>query len=311
MIRIPEMIDFDALYAFYKEKTIQEETFVLLKPSTFKDIVERGFLAIKERKSSISGFVLSHFKDNQSYITMLYGSSIDDKHALIQFYDQKMMEFNIHESFIHFFNPVSLPWYPMKDIVHPCFQGVLIGSENDEIYQSNKYLPHSIQDTYYRNLNTFEMPNSIIDQLKDNQKDGYEIALYNPKKHKKILEFADNINAPHWKSVILENINSENPLPLLVALKNHQVIGFTGPLRVEENGRGYFAGIGVLEAERGKKIGKTLFFMLCQTLKNMGSSYMTLYTGRDNPARFIYLSAGFEILKSFYTMKKKYDSIIL
>ena len=29
-----------------------------------------------------------------------------------------------------------------------------------------------------------------------------------------------------------------------------------------------------------------------------------LYTGRDNPAKYIYLSAGFNVLKSFSTIKK-------
>jgi ribosomal protein S18 acetylase RimI-like enzyme len=306
MIRTPKIIDFDSLYTYYKEKTTQENTYVLLDLSRFKDIVNRGFLALDERESSIYGFILGHFRNDKSYISLLYGNSYDSKDSLIQFYDQSMIDLKIKETYLHFFNPVSLPWYPIEDIVHPCFQGVIVGSENEVIYLKNHYIVNSIQDTYYRDLKKFEIPESIKEQTTFNQKDGYEITIYDQKKHLKILEFTENINAPHWKNVILENINRKDPLPILVALKDNQVIGFAGPLRVEENGRGYFAGIGVLETERGKKIGKTLFFMLCQTLKNMGSSYMTLFTGRENAARFIYLSAGFKVVKSFNTMKKTY-----
>ncbi len=306
MIRNPEVNDFYALYAYYKEKTIQEKTFVLIEPSTFDSIISQGFLALFENQLGISGFILSHMTNHQSYITMLYGETLDIKNSLMEFYDSKMIEKGITESWIHFFNPISLAWYPVTDIIHPCYQGVPIDSEMHHFYQENHYIEHSIQDTYYLDLSTFEMPSSVNNQIKMNISDGFEIALYNPRKHLKLIEFTDKINAPHWKSIILENLNRSNPLPLLVALKNNQVIGFTGPLKVEKHQRGYFAGIGILETERGKKIGKTLFFMLCQTLKTMGSSYMTLFTGRDNPAKYIYLSAQFEVVKSFYTMKKMY-----
>lgn len=306
MTRILKHMDLEKLYRYYQEKTLFDKTFVLLEKSSFFKIVEQGFLAIEENDSQISGFILSHIKDEKSYITILYGESIYIKSTLLDFYDHQMIMKGTKESLIHFFNPISLSWYPLEGITHPCYQGVLLDSEMYDFYLENHYISNSIQDTYYLDLNTFKMPENIINQIKMNQSEGFEIAFYDPKKHTKINEFTDDINAPHWKSVILNNLNQENPLPLLVALKHNQVIGFTGPLKVEESKRGFFAGIGVLETERGKKIGKTLFFMLCQTLKDMGSSYMTLYTGRDNLARFIYLSAGFQVVKSFSTMKKIY-----
>jgi hypothetical protein len=36
----------------------------------------------------------------------------------------------------------------------------------------------------------------------------------------------------------------------------------------------------------------------------MGASYMTFFTGLDNPARYIYLGAGFQVAQSFADMKK-------
>lgn len=309
MIQALESKDFDILYEYYKEKTLSEHTFVLLNKSEFFSIINQGFLALSFNDLIIDGYILGHIKDDKSYITMLSADSLEIKDSLIQFYDSMMINQEIKESWIHFFNPISLAWYPLKNIVHPCYQGVPLVSMDYDLYLKNGYLSHSIQDTYYLDLNDFEMKSQVILQIKNNLLDGIEIALYDSNKHSKMLEFTDEIKAPHWKAVILENLSKEKPLPLLVALKNNQVIGFTGPLRVEDNGRGFFAGIGVLDTERGKKIGKTLFFSLCHTLKAMGSSYMTLYTGRDNPAKYIYLSAGFKVVKSFSTMKKTYSSL--
>ena len=85
---------------------------------------------------------------------------------------------------------------------------------------------------------------------------------------------------------------------------HNEVVGFTGPLRKENNGRGYFAGIGVLSSHQGKKLGKTLFYRLCEELKLLGSDYMTLFTGRNNNAKYIYKQAGFEVVKSFMILKK-------
>ena len=307
MIRVPDQKDFDLLYNYYMKKTVSEKTFVLLEQIEFFSIINPAFIAVDQENHVINGFILSHFKDEKSYITMLYAESFEIKQKLIQFYDLSMINQKIKESWIHFFNPVSLAWYPNENIVHPCYQGVPFEGEDYDLYLKNGYHSNSIQDTYFLNLNDFEMKIEVMEQIKNNLLEGIEIALYDPNKHKKILEFTDDIQVPHWKAVILENLNLFNPLPLLVALKKNRVIGFTGPLKVEDNGRGFFAGIGVLDNERGKKIGKTLFFSLCQTLKAMGSSYMTLYTGRDNPAKYIYLSAGFKVVKSFSTMKKRYE----
>ena len=73
---------------------------------------------------------------------------------------------------------------------------------------------------------------------------------------------------------------------------------------VEETGRGHLDGICVDPDTRGGGLGKALFCNLCDYLKRIGSSYMTFFTGLDNPARRIYLFAGFKIAQSFADMKK-------
>jgi len=305
MIKITESNDLNQLYPYYMNKTLKDKTFVLLSSEDFMRMVKKGFARVSQEGLNINGFMIWHMREKQCYITMLIGDSIEIKNSLLEAFESNLRkDGQTNEILIHFMNPISLAWYPKKNVVHPCYQGVLLDEENFELYQHHAYLVHSIQDTYYRELSSFVIPDDVISHLKLNEKDGIEIAFYDTQKHKGLIEFTEDIHAPHWRDVILDNEKAEHVLPLLVALKHNQVIGFTGPLKVEPNGRGYFAGIGILESERGKKIGKTLFFMLCQRLKEMGASYMTLYTGNQNPARFIYLDAGFKVLKSFATMKK-------
>ena len=48
-----------------------------------------------------------------------------------------------------------------------------------------------------------------------------------------------------------------------------------------------------------------LFSELCFGLRELGAGYMTLFTGENNPARRIYETAGFIIVKSWANMKKQ------
>ena len=83
------------------------------------------------------------------------------------------------------------------------------------------------------------------------------------------------------------------------------VVGYTGPLSVTGTpGRGNFCGIGVRTEYRGRGIGKPVFCEMCARHKGGGADFMSLYTGEDNPARNIYESAGFRIVRSFADMRK-------
>lgn len=47
--------------------------------------------------------------------------------------------------------------------------------------------------------------------------------------------------------------------PVIIAEHNGKAVGFTGPIHVQESGRGYFAGIGVHSEYRKYGLGKALF----------------------------------------------------
>jgi ribosomal protein S18 acetylase RimI-like enzyme len=81
-------------------------------------------------------------------------------------------------------------------------------------------------------------------------------------------------------------------------------MGWTGAMWTETSGRAHFDGIVVDPNIRGGGVGKSLFCTLCQYSKEHGSKFMTFFTGLENPARNIYLYAGFKIIQTFAIMKK-------
>ena len=107
-----------------------------------------------------------------------------------------------------------------------------------------------------------------------------------------------------FANAIRNNLKKDEPKPFLCANENGRMVGWTGAMWNEPSGRGHFDGIIVDEDIRGAGLGKALFCYLCYQSKLNGASYMTFFTGLDNPARFIYLGAGFKIAQSFADMKK-------
>ena len=118
-------------------------------------------------------------------------------------------------------------------------------------------------------------------------------------------EFCEVIQNPGFAASIKNNLKRDEPRPFLVASNNGKVVGWTGAMYVESTGRGHLDGIVVDPNERKAGLGKGLFCNLCKHLKEMGASYMTFFTGLDNPARYIYLGAGFQVAQSFADMKKE------
>jgi ribosomal protein S18 acetylase RimI-like enzyme len=297
-----ESNDQKSLYLCYLRYVEEDCVFVPLEQNDFFDILNLSmtFLSINQQK--INGFIMSHHKNNDAYITMLYGNEkvkLDLLNSLVA----HLRTMNINTIWVHFFNPVSLSWYPIKGIIHPCYQGEIKDSPMHLLYTNFGFKVHSIQDTFYMNLTSYQKDRLIQEIIEEHKLKGISYEIYNKNSHTGLIHFLDQINAPHWKNTLLENECRKNPLPLLVALDKNVVIGFAGPLMVEKSGRGYFAGIGILEAYRNHKIGKILFLELVSRLKEMNASYMTLFTGRENKARHIYMGAGFEIVKSFVTLK--------
>lgn len=217
--------------------------------------------------------------------------------------DQQVKRFEIT-----FFNPITLTWVvphtPRHD--HPNAPGIDVSSEAYLFFKNRGYLDTVYQNSFYLPLSQFCIHPVIQERINNLPNQGLSICFYRRESHFGLDELFDNLANPLWKEEILTNCNREDGgNPLLIAEHQGKAVGFAGPLRVQESGRGYFAGIGVHSDYRKYGLGKALFSMLCNSLKDMGAEYMTLFTGETNPARNIYQSAGFHIVKTWADMEKK------
>jgi ribosomal protein S18 acetylase RimI-like enzyme len=292
----------ESLYKYYQKCVDENPIFVMLEKDIFNQMMQQSLSFLSVDQDQVDGFLMTHQKQNETYITMFFGDNIIQSNLMNALVDH-LKNTGCKTIWVHFFNPISLSWYPKEGIIHPCYQGEVMGSKMHKSYLNWGFQEHSIQDTFYLKLDNYQQDETVTRLLLEHHLEKITYQIYDRNIHKGLHQFLEDIKALHWKETLLNNDQSEKPLPLLVALDNNVVIGFAGPLKVEDSGRGYFAGIGILDSYRNKKIGKVLFHKLVIQLRHMNASYMTLFTGRENKARHIYMGAGFEILKSFVTLK--------
>ena len=207
-----------------------------------------------------------------------------------------------------FLSPINWPWYiPHTDHhMHPGAPAIRMNSEMYIFLYHHHYFVNSIHEGFHLPLSEYELPEGVVKKMEENNQRGLFVELYDPKKHYGVEDFCKKIEKSNagFASSIRYNMAKEEPKPFLCANENGRMVGWTGAIWNEESGRGHFDGIIVDEDIRGAGLGKALFCYLCYQSKLNGAKYMTFFTGLDNKARYIYLSAGFKIAQSFADMKK-------
>ena len=207
-----------------------------------------------------------------------------------------------------YWNPMNFVWnipgFPGHD--HPNAPGVDVAGSGYLFLKNCGYRDFACQNSYHIDLPDYKFPPDI-ETLKARLKErGIEITLFDPARHSGLEELVKDLNNPLWKKEIPGNAAKPGGgNPLLIVAQGGKAMGFTGPMAVQPSGRGYFAGIGVHSACRGAGAGKVLFSYLCISLRDMGATFMTLFTGETNPARNIYEAAGFKIVRSWANMCKE------
>lgn len=208
---------------------------------------------------------------------------------------------------ISFFNPMNFTWTipGVGGHEHPNAPGADVCSTSYIFLKNCGYRDFACQNSYHIDLADYQFPPDIRRRIQALKEKGIEITRYDPARHIGLEELMDDFNNDLWRNEILENAALPGGgKPLLIVDWDGRAMGFTGPLDVQENGRGYFAGIAVHSACRGQGAGKVLFSYLCSSLGELGARYMTLFTGEQNPARNIYEAAGFHIVRTWADMRK-------
>lgn len=205
-----------------------------------------------------------------------------------------------------FFCPVHVPWrIPGADGgVHPCMPGTDKKSALYPLLLSDGYVEWTAQNAYYRALAGYTDPPVLAETRARLLSDGIEVTLYNPVLHRDLAGLFDDIHNPGWGAQVLSALDR----PIVVAVDHkaeNLVVSYTGPLSTDPSGRGNFCGIGTRHSYRGRGIGKVVFCEMCHRHAERGATFMSLYTGDQNPARYIYEAAGFRIVRSFGNLRKE------
>ncbi len=215
---------------------------------------------------------------------------------------------NIVKVDLLFTNPVNLIWnIPFTNLhEHPNAPGVDLKGEGYMFFKNKGFLDFTYQNSYYRTIQDYEYTDFIKQRLENLKKENITADFYDINKHVGLEELMDDLNSVAWKEEILNHVKEKQEKnTLLVALDGNKTIGFTGPIHLQKSGRGYFAGVGIHSEYRGRGIGTLLFTKLCMSFKEIDVEYATLFTAKNNYARFIYEREGFKIVRSWANMRKE------
>jgi len=310
--------DIVSIYELWEE-SIKDEIFKLDDYELFKNKIyhkeyyNKEGTVVVEDINTIIGFGICYFiSEERSHIGMIVVNEKYRKQGvgtkILNLLEEYLINKNAKYIRNFYVSPLNFRWnIPLYgEHYHTGCPAILINSKIYFLLANNGYNIESIMDGYHINLKNFEFSKKIKERKELLEKEGITIEYYNKNNHLGLKEFFERLNNKGFERTALSNAEKENPSPMLVVIYDNKVYGWTGPLSVDNELKASFGGIAVDERFRSKGVGKVLFSSLCQGLKDMGGEYTTLFTGVDNVARNIYLSAGFKIVMSFALMKKSF-----
>lgn len=208
----------------------------------------------------------------------------------------------------YFGSPINLKWYvPGYDHhEHAGCPAVPFNTSYYFLLLANGYNVNGQHDGFHVDLENFEEDEKIKAKIKENEKDGYYITIYDKNKHHGFDEMFDALGNEGFRRAVHNVTSKPNPDPLIIVEKDGEILGFTGPVKTEPSGRASLAGVAIHPKAQKRGLGKTMFCELCRLSKENGGKFMTLFTGSDNRARNIYLYAGLRIVESFVVMRKEF-----
>lgn len=157
----------------------------------------------------------------------------------------------------------------------------------------------------YLDLAAYEKKPEVEERRAALRAEGITAGLYDVTQQAEFDGMCDRVGSEYWRQVLREETAKENPRPILAAVTGGHMVGFTGPVDRQENGRGWFTGICTDPLYEKRGIAGVLFNDLMGEFIRIGAAYSTLFTGTENHAQRLYLKTGFRPARYFAIMKKK------
>ena len=156
----------------------------------------------------------------------------------------------------------------------------------------------------YLNLDDYKKKPEVEERRAALRQQGIEAGLYDVARQAEFDGMCDRVGSEYWRQVLREETAKENPRPILAAVCDGHIVGFTGPVDRQASGRGFFTGICTDPLYERRGIAGVLFNdLMCEFIK-VGAAYSTLFTGTENHAQRLYLKTGFKPARYFAIMKK-------
>ena len=284
-----------------------------------------GICAVKSAVFAHNGAVDAGFAagntvpgSETAYLTVLFAPDDGTRRALLSELIAAMRAENPAWKRLRwvFYNPCLLRWRlpgPGR-FEHPGLPGVPEDSPLHAFLLAEGWRDFARMNVYLRPLADFRIPDGIREKIEENAAAGLAVRLWDPASDGSFAPLTDALGSDDWRRTLAANEASPAPLPVMIAADERAearaknggrafVCGFAGPMRRTENGRGWFAGIGIHPDYRRRGLGAALFASLCEGLRALGADYMTLFTGSDGPAHRIYEAAGFEVRRTVCAME--------
>lgn len=223
--------------------------------------------------------------------------------AFITLLERRFKDLEKKQSELLFFNPIKLIWNIPDELDHEHNNAPGI-SKDLPLYEAlirRGYVDRATQCGMYLKLGDFSIPEDVL--KKEHRANGldYEVTFFDAAKHRGLETLLAALNNPQWEKDVMHY--AMEGVPLVVAVKQTECVGFAGPIIVQPNGRAFFCGIGVHPDHGGCGLGSILFFRMVEAFQNAGCQYISLFTGSNNPAINIYKKAGFHIVKEFSILR--------
>lgn len=202
--------------------------------------------------------------------------------------------------------PINLDWVipgtPGHE--HNNMPGADEGCPGFEFLKKRGYAVYVREVAMYLNLATYEKRPEIEEKRAALAAQGITAGLYDPALHAEFDGMCDRVRSEYWRQVLREELQKPQPRPILAAVTDGHMVGFTGPVDRQENGRGWFTGICTDPLYEQRGIASVLFGDLMEQFVRVGAAYSTLFTGTENHAQRLYLKTGFRPARYFSIMRK-------
>jgi ribosomal protein S18 acetylase RimI-like enzyme len=304
----------DALYRplneqYFRDKFLSENTydaFLLLVAEENGEVI--GFISGSRKKAFLAG---ENDENTPGFINTLMVRPACRSHGagsmLVSGLEDAFRRLGKKNLDVSSLSPMDLDWRipGTPEHEHNNMPGMDEGSLAYGFLQKRGYVPRVHEVAMYLNLSDYRKTDEIENKRSELAAQGIKAGLYDPKENCEWDGMCGRVGSEYWRKVLRDELASPSPRPILAARTQGHIVGFTGPVDVQTNGRGWFTGICTDPLYEKRGIATVLFNDLMNEFIKVGAKYSSLFTGTENHAQRLYLKTGFRPARTFAFMRKE------